>query len=99
MYSARLYETEQRQSDWYVEKRLMGQTIAKLQNDIQDRDRIDAQIERLALILLYSAPLPPLISICIFPRSLFKYLIYFLDHYSSACMIYFLDLQLCWSNV
>ena len=45
IYSARLYETEQQQSDWYVEKRLLEGKVAKLDGEVAERDRLDAQIE------------------------------------------------------
>lgn len=45
IYSARLYETEQQQSDWYVEKRLLEGKVEKLDAEVAERDRLDAQIE------------------------------------------------------
>ena len=45
LYSAKLYQSEQKQSDWYVEKRLMEQKVAKLTAEVQERDKLDAQIE------------------------------------------------------
>ena len=45
IYNARLYATEQSQSDWYVEKRLMEAKLGKLEAEVRERDRLDAQIE------------------------------------------------------
>ncbi|KAK3276039.1 hypothetical protein CYMTET_15868 [Cymbomonas tetramitiformis] len=45
LYNARLYDTEQKQSDWYVEKRLLERKVAKLDAEIKERDQLDSQIE------------------------------------------------------
>lgn len=44
-YSARLYESERQMSDWYVEKRMLEDHIAKLSEEIRSRDHLDAEIE------------------------------------------------------
>ncbi|KXZ56008.1 hypothetical protein GPECTOR_2g1560 [Gonium pectorale] len=46
LYSARLYESEKAMSDWYVEKRLLEEHIARLSAEVGERDRIDGEIER-----------------------------------------------------
>ncbi|MEW5299467.1 MAG: hypothetical protein WDW36_002482 [Sanguina aurantia] len=45
LYSARLYESERQMSDWYVEKRMLEDHIAKLSEEIRTRDHLDAEIE------------------------------------------------------
>mmetsp|Transcript_14831 Transcript_14831/g.50966 ORF Transcript_14831/g.50966 Transcript_14831/m.50966 type:complete len:213 (-) Transcript_14831:516-1154(-) len=45
LMNAKLYETEQKQSDWYVERRLLEQKVAKLDAEIRERDQLDGQIE------------------------------------------------------
>lgn len=45
LYSARLVESERAASDWYVEKRLLEDHIAKLSAEVQERDRLDGEIE------------------------------------------------------
>jgi hypothetical protein len=45
IYSARLYDTEQQQGDWYVERRLLEGRVERLGGEVAERDRLDAQIE------------------------------------------------------
>ncbi|KAJ9528333.1 hypothetical protein QJQ45_014308 [Haematococcus lacustris] len=45
LYSARLYESERQLSDWYVEKRMLEQHIARLREEVAQRDRLDQEIE------------------------------------------------------
>ncbi|GFR44887.1 hypothetical protein Agub_g6231, partial [Astrephomene gubernaculifera] len=45
LYSARLYESEKAMSDWYVEKRLLQEHIARLSGEVAERDKIDGEIE------------------------------------------------------
>ena len=39
------YTPEKEQSDWYVEKRLLEGKVEKLDAEVAERDRLDAQIE------------------------------------------------------
>ncbi|KAG2445968.1 hypothetical protein HXX76_000571 [Chlamydomonas incerta] len=52
LYSARLYESEKALSDWYVEKRLLEEHIARLSAEVAERDKIDAEIEGCVASLL-----------------------------------------------
>jgi len=45
LYSARLYESERQMSDWYVEKKMLEEHIAKLNDEIAQRDKLDREIE------------------------------------------------------
>eukprot|EP00899_Mesostigma_viride_P000996 jgi/Mesvir1/10898/Mv08608-RA.1 len=45
LFNAKLYETEQKSADGYVEKRLLEHKVAKLEKELQERDTLDAQIE------------------------------------------------------
>eukprot|EP00232_Nephroselmis_pyriformis_P016923 CAMPEP_0182883130 /NCGR_PEP_ID=MMETSP0034_2-20130328/18204_1 /TAXON_ID=156128 /ORGANISM="Nephroselmis pyriformis, Strain CCMP717" /LENGTH=207 /DNA_ID=CAMNT_0025016261 /DNA_START=28 /DNA_END=651 /DNA_ORIENTATION=- len=45
LFNSRLYEAEKRQSDWYVERRLLEEKVARLDGEVRERDRLDAQIE------------------------------------------------------
>jgi len=45
LLTTQLYEQDKRESDLYVEKRLLEQKVGALQQEIYDRDKIDTQIE------------------------------------------------------
>ncbi|KAG2501488.1 hypothetical protein HYH03_001265 [Edaphochlamys debaryana] len=45
LYSARLLESEKAMSDWYVEKRLLEEHIARLSSEVAERDKLDGEIE------------------------------------------------------
>lgn len=52
LYSARLYDLERQLTDWYVDKRMLEDHIAKLNEEIQARDRLDQEIQS-ALVSMY----------------------------------------------
>ena len=45
LLASQLYERDRRESDLYVEKRLLEQRVEALQREIQERDRLDTEIE------------------------------------------------------
>jgi len=45
LLSSQLYERDKRESDLYVEKRLLEQRVEALQGEIKERDRLDSEIE------------------------------------------------------
>ncbi|PNH07868.1 hypothetical protein TSOC_005643 [Tetrabaena socialis] len=52
LYSARLYESEKAMSDWYVEKRLLEEHIARLGAELAQRDSVDGEINGCVTALL-----------------------------------------------
>eukprot|EP00959_Pyramimonas_sp_CCMP1952_P367581 7699260-Pyramimonas_sp.AAC.1 len=45
LYNAKLYDSEQKESDWYVERKLLLHKVEKLEGEIRKRDQLDSQIE------------------------------------------------------
>eukprot|EP00201_Polytomella_parva_P014352 CAMPEP_0175065270 /NCGR_PEP_ID=MMETSP0052_2-20121109/15824_1 /TAXON_ID=51329 ORGANISM="Polytomella parva, Strain SAG 63-3" /NCGR_SAMPLE_ID=MMETSP0052_2 /ASSEMBLY_ACC=CAM_ASM_000194 /LENGTH=343 /DNA_ID=CAMNT_0016331771 /DNA_START=49 /DNA_END=1077 /DNA_ORIENTATION=- len=45
LYSARLYESERASSEWFVERRRLEEVANKLREELEARDRLDAEME------------------------------------------------------